>query len=84
MPSLDPTALAQLPFAAFLLLLAVLGSRGVWVWGRELAKSEREVAEWKGLATKVTETAATQGAQITKLTDLVDTLSRAALRGAGP
>ncbi len=78
--NIDPVALSQLPFAAFLIALGLAvgwtGMQKMWVWGRELAKSEAEVAEWKAIATKATDTASVQSAQITKLTDMVDALTK--------
>lgn len=84
MPTIDPQALSQLPFAAFLIALALtigtLGWRQVWVWGRELDRSEKETADWKAIATKMTETNVAQAAQITTLTQSVELLTRIAQR----
>ena len=80
MPSVDPNAIAQLPFAAFLILLGLsiggLGWRQVWVWGRELETSRTSENEWKTIATKMTETNVTQAGQITQLTQSVDLLTK--------
>ena len=79
MPNFDPAALAQLPFAAFLILLGVMvvwtGSRSMWVWGRELTRCEKSEGEWKVIATKMTETNVVQAAQITALSDSVALLT---------
>ncbi len=35
---------------AVLLGLGVTGFMGIWVWGRELKKAERQSAEWREIA----------------------------------
>jgi hypothetical protein len=76
---IDPKALADLPFPTFLIALALsvagLGWRQVWVWGRELSKSEKECDDWKAVATKMTETNVVQAAQITQLAESVALLT---------
>jgi len=37
---------------AVLLGLGVSGFMGIWVWGRELTKAERQSAEWREIALK--------------------------------
>jgi hypothetical protein len=77
--NLSPQELAQLPFAAFLILLGstvfTLGWRQVWVWGREKTDAQKERDEWKAVATKMTDTNIVQANQITQLTQSVALLT---------
>lgn len=77
---MDPREIAQLPFAAFLILLGItffgLLGRGILRWERDVTKAEKSETEWKDIAKTATSTAAAQGEQITKLTELVEAISR--------
>lgn len=82
---MDPNAIAQLPFVAFLLVVGgtVFGmlARGVLRWNREViveqaiaAKSEKSESEWKAIATSLTATVSQNAEQIKALTDQNRTL----------
>lgn len=46
--------------------LGISGYMGIWVWGRELKKSEKEAAEWKSIAL---ESLKVSGRAVKKVTD---------------
>lgn len=85
--TLDPAALAQLPFVAFLIVVGggvfTLLATGKLRWDREIkvaeaaqAKAEAGEADWKAKATKMVEVNDVQGQQIKSLTESVATLTR--------
>lgn len=85
---MDPTALAQLPYVAFLIVVGggvfTLLATGRLRWDREIkaaeeqvAKAERSEGEWKAIATTSTATAADQSQQIQRLSTTVATLTAA-------
>lgn len=42
--------LSGLGFATTLVLILIGSYRGIWVWGSQLQKAEKEAAEWKAMA----------------------------------
>lgn len=64
-------------FPALLILVIIAGARGDWVSRREMADLRQERDEWKALANTATQTVAAQGLQISKLTEVVETLTDA-------
>jgi hypothetical protein len=84
--SLDPIALAQLPYVAFLLVVGggifTLLATGRLRWDRELKKAEAETVEvrvdrdyWKALALKGAETNAKYADHVEQLTSVVEALA---------
>ncbi len=76
--NIDPVALAQLPFAAFLILLGLSiawsGAKSVWVWGRELTEVRTDRDYWKQLAIKAAETNAKYADHVEQLTSVMESL----------
>lgn len=42
--------LSGLGFGTFLFIVLYGSYKGIWVWGRQLARAEQDLAEWKAMA----------------------------------
>jgi len=63
--------------ASLVIGILILGSRGVWYYGATHRDVMKDRDDWKNIAISATATVKDQAAQIEKLTEVTETLSKA-------
>lgn len=73
----NSSTLSGATVTSLVVAILLLGSRGVWYYGSTHRDVIKDRDDWKGIAISATATVKDQAAQIEKLTEVTETLSKA-------